>query len=272
MYGTHIAHIQHQSSINYLYLHEPSLTCYFVENAPASISENINTPRGLTNGTQVTLHSLVLEDREDKLRISNDMIYLPLGTDVELHFAPKYINVRIPDADVSEFVNLTLLPGDVVIPITFIRSGSQHKNYTPEEANKIPFSSRSHNVDLQFAKTMHKVQAQTCERITVDLNLRPFIPKVNFHGFFVTFTRVRDHRHWARMPDQPGTVGLSHLTTLHPPGDLISWLNSYDTNGNWNKSKLAFPITAAKEGTFRRNKRPVAFEQSTNAVPVKKKR
>ena len=73
------------------------------------------------------------------MRVSNDMIYLPLGTDVELHFAPKYINVRIPDADVSEFVDLTLVPGDVVIPITFIRSGSQHKTTHQKKQTKFHF-------------------------------------------------------------------------------------------------------------------------------------
>ena len=54
-----------QSEINSLYLHDNSLTRYFVEGAPAFITENIKPERGLVNSTLVTYHSLVLDEKEN---------------------------------------------------------------------------------------------------------------------------------------------------------------------------------------------------------------
>ena len=127
------------------------------------------------------------------------------------------------------------MPGSVVIPIPLLDKGTPHKGFIQSKPQKIVFSSRSHNVDFQFAKTFHKMQGQTCRRVTVDLNDRPFCLHVSFSGFLVSFTRVKDHRHWCRMPNQPGTVGIRYLTNLQPHPDLVTWLHSYDSDGNWSK-------------------------------------
>jgi len=254
--GTHITHLKHQSSVNSLYINEPSLTCYFVANAPGSIRENINPSRGLTNGTTVTLHSLVLDDREDKGCVADAMLNSPIDTDIVLRFPPKYINVRMDEVDIKEYSPFTLVPNEAVIPITTTRSASRHHNYTPESNEKIPFSSRSLNVDLRFAKTFQKLQSQTCKRIIADLNLRPFIPKVTYHGFLVTISRVTHHLHFCRMPDQPGSGGIAYLSTLHPPQDLATWLSSYGDEGLWEVAKLALPVVeTTRIGTYRGTKR-----------------
>lgn len=250
--GTHITHLKHQFSVNSLYLIEPSLTCYFVANAPGIIRENINPSRGLTNGTTVALHSIVLDDREDKICVADTMLNSPVDTDIVLRFAPKYVNVRMDDVDIKEYSAFTLVPGEAVIPMTTTRSASRHHNYTPESNEQIPFSSRTLNVDLRFAKTFQKLQSQTCKRIIANLNLRPLIPKVTYRGFLVTISRVTNHLHFCRMPDQPGSSGIAYLSTLLPPQDLATWLSSYGEEGLWEVDKLVLPVLpVTKVGTYR---------------------
>ena len=86
---------------------------------------------------------------------------------------------------------------------------------------------------MEFSKTFHKVQGKMCTRITVDLNDRPFCPHVTYNGLLVSLSRVKNHLHWCRMPNQPGTTGIAYLKKLKPHHDLISWLHSYDVYGLW---------------------------------------
>ena len=96
-----------QSEINSLYLNDLTLTRYFVEGAPGFITENIKPERGLVNGTQVTYHSLVLDEREDRERIAEELMYLANGEDIPLQFPPQYINVIVNAADPADFLDMT---------------------------------------------------------------------------------------------------------------------------------------------------------------------
>ena len=49
----------------FLYQHYSELTNYFVQNAPAYLTHNVNSTRQLSNGTPVTYHSIVLHDEEN---------------------------------------------------------------------------------------------------------------------------------------------------------------------------------------------------------------
>ena len=174
-----------QSEIYSLYLHDNSLTRYFVEGAPAFITENIKPERGLVNSTPVTYHSLVLDEKENRDVIGEQLIYSSSNEDIVLQYPPKYINVAVTNADPADFTDMTLDPGKVVIPIKLLDKGTSHKGYIASKPGKIAFSSRSHNVDAEFSKTFHKVQGKTCTRITVDLNDRPFSPHVTYNGLLV---------------------------------------------------------------------------------------
>ncbi|KAK4006900.1 hypothetical protein OUZ56_012055 [Daphnia magna] len=157
-----------QNEINSLYLHDDSLTRYFVENAPGFFTENIKPKKGLVNSTAVTYHSLVLDDNEDRERIAEKLMCSTSNDDIALQYPPKNINVRVDNANPDDFVDMTILPGKVVIPITVLVKGTPHKEYVLSKPQMVTFSSRSHNVDLQFSKTFHKVQGKTCKRVTVD--------------------------------------------------------------------------------------------------------
>jgi hypothetical protein len=74
---------------------------------------NINPRRGLTNGTPVTFHSLVLDPREDRERLvaaitegNNDVVIL--------QYNPTQVLVKITHADPDDFIGLTAVEGDVI--------------------------------------------------------------------------------------------------------------------------------------------------------------
>ncbi len=165
----------------------------------------------------------------------------PSGLLCYVGYPPKYINVYVDNANKDDFVDMTVVPDQVIIPITVLDKGTPHKGYVSSKPQMVTFSSSSHNVDLQFCKTFHKVQGKTCQRVTVDLNERPFRPNVSYSGLLVSLSRVKHHLHWYRMPNQPGTTGLSYLKNIKPHPDLIKWLHSYDRYGNWTKELCLFP-------------------------------
>ena len=78
-----------------------------IKGAPGFITENIKPERGLVNGTQVTYHSLVLDEREDRERIAEELMYLANGEDIPLQFPPQYINVIVNAADPADFLDMT---------------------------------------------------------------------------------------------------------------------------------------------------------------------
>lgn len=60
-----VANGLNQNQTNYLYATSPQFKGIFVAGAPTFLMSNINPKRGLTNGTPVTFHSLVLDPKED---------------------------------------------------------------------------------------------------------------------------------------------------------------------------------------------------------------
>jgi hypothetical protein len=117
-----------QNEINSLYLQDDSLTRYFVENAPGFITENIKPERGLVNSTAVTYHSLVLDENEIRERIAEQLMTSASNEDIALQYPPKYINVRVDNANPEEFVDMTIVPGEVFIPITVLDKGTANND------------------------------------------------------------------------------------------------------------------------------------------------
>jgi hypothetical protein len=84
-----------------------------VAGAPGFLMSNINPRRGLTNGTPVTFHSLVLDPREDRERL---MAAITEGNNdvVILQYNPTQVLVKITHADPDNFIGLTAVEGDVI--------------------------------------------------------------------------------------------------------------------------------------------------------------
>ena len=92
---------------------------------------------------------------------------------------------------------------------------------------------RSHAVEFAFGLTVYKIQGQTCEKIILDLNKRPFLPHTDYHGLYVALSRVKQSEHLRVLPLQPMQTGFDHLFDLKPPMALTSWIQAYNKEGKW---------------------------------------
>ena len=71
--------------------------------APGFLSENINPSRGLSNGTPIIFHSLVLDPKENFENI-REMLENNDNQDIKLEFPPSFIKVCIPGVDPNDFI------------------------------------------------------------------------------------------------------------------------------------------------------------------------
>lgn len=260
---------------NYIYQNYKQFTGVFVAGAPAFLTENINPRRGLTNGTPVTLHSLILDPEEDMSDIINRLTD-GSGNDVRLKYNPLYILVKVKNADPNDFIGLTVIPDEIIIPIAMT---SESKEYSIEVPLKKPFKLKAkkiHGIELGFAITFHKIQGQTCDKLIVDLNKRPFQPQVTFATFYVAVSRVRRSIDLKFMPLHQGQKDFDHLLSLHPPLELLKWLKGYSTNGLWNPKLIEkyddHDIPSQSETTNRPSKRKQTNQTPTDTGIFKKRK
>lgn len=210
-----------QQEINYVYQSYPQFKGCFVAGAPGFLLDNINPVRSLSNGTPVTYESIVLHPEEDLNRILALMID-STDRDIVLERSPLYINVR------------TKGDNPVTVPLPESKTVKPQKIFLPARNLKVDLHTRTHGVDMAFAITAHKVQGQTCDRLIVDLNPRPFSPQFNFHALYVALSRVRRGDHLRIMPLQPSVANLNYLLKMKSSPDLEVWLRAFDNDsGKW---------------------------------------
>jgi hypothetical protein len=232
-----VANAIDQDQVNYLYATCHRLKGIFVHGAPGFLTENINPT--LTNGTAITYHSLVLYPREDRERVLTAIC--SSREDIVLQYNPVYVLVNVTNSKHEHFVGITTEKDQVVIPLPQTHISKTFKSQIPSKDGKISLQTKSHGVELGYAITLHKIQGQTCKRLIVDLNFRPFKPQISFPGFYVAVSRVRKSQDLRIMPIQPNTSNLKYITSLTPPEKLTTWLTGYDNDGFWDPRRV--PLT-----------------------------
>jgi len=217
---------------------------YFVKGAPAYLTYNISTARGLSNGTFVHMHSLTFDGR---LAVeAAAMVERATGGEIELPCAPASVNVWVPVEDSvrqSWPPELTLVPGEVVIPVL---ANAPTPDKVELNSGRV-VSMNPHTVDLGFSLTFHKVQGATLPYVILELNKRAFKPYLDFHSLYVGLTRVRQLSHLRILPCHAGAT-LDHLLLLKPPMELKCWLAGFDDDGHWDGSVAAHAYFELLEG------------------------
>jgi len=189
------------------------LRAYFVEGAPAFLSQNINPEAGLSNGTRGVMHGLIGLQLPENLELGR----LPPGEIVEVQ-QPAGIVLRTSEGKLIPCLTTTMTKE--------IGSG----------ARKISVKWRAHTCDAGFAVTFHKVQGQTVTRCVLVLNDRrgqagAMARGIDLQSVYVGLSRVRQRSHLALWPARPPE--LAYLTQLEHNGDLVSWWSGYDDHGAW---------------------------------------
>ena len=167
-----------------------------------------------------------------------EMMENNMGSDIVLKFPPIYIHVEVPDADPQKFAGKSLIKDKVVIPVRLKSKEEEHKVFLWTRQNdSVIVKIKPHAVELAFAITIHKIQGQTCSRLILDLNKRPFNPQISYHGLYVALSRVRNSESIRLLPLQPGATNLNYLFALSPPKILYDWIQRYNADGKWSISQ-----------------------------------
>lgn len=160
------------------------------------------------------------------------------GSDVFLKFPPIYIHVEVPEADPQMFKDKSLIKGKVVIPVRLTSKEKEHKVYFPARNDPVIVKIKPHAVELAFGITIHKMQGQTCSRLILDLNKRPFKPSISYHGLYVALSRVRNSQHIRLLPLQPHAINFNYLFKLSPPKMLTDWNRGFNLEGEWSSNRI----------------------------------
>lgn len=200
---------------------------------PGFIKENINPRLKISNGSPIIFRALTLDPRENYRAILQLIDESNGREDINLEYAPTHIHVQLPHANPNDFIGRTLVPNEVVIPIPISENATVNSITFPGRQDILEVKVKKHSVEMGFAITVHKVQGQTCNRLIIDLNPRPFFPKINFHGLYVALSRVKLGGNLRILQLQPTTHDLSYLLQLKPAEYLTEWLAGFDNNGCW---------------------------------------
>jgi hypothetical protein len=180
---------------------------------------NLNATSGLANGTPVVLHSVMFSDTAVADMIREKLAHAEPGEVIEIP-VPHAVIVSVPHIDATKWKlkHKSLCSDTVTIPLT---NQSVGDNVTLDDQKMFY---KSHQYDLAFAVTFHKVQGQTVNKIILDLNKRPgALGSLDFHAIYVGLTRVAYRDDIRILPCHDGNH-FQHLLNLKPNSNLKEWL------------------------------------------------
>ena len=261
--GENASHYSSQA-LPVLYQQEQALWGTFVQGAAAYIKgPNVNPAKGCANGSPVIMHSLVLLNNSDKMRVANGKP----GEVIILDSPPAHINVRLMVVDASlRPPNETLVKDEVVLPLPTNRFGNRSEDVGPVGRHLAStVNVKDHIVEAGFAITFHKIQGRTIPKIILELNQRPFKPCISYNMFLVALSRVASGDDFRILRPVNGILGLRYLQKLQPDPDLALWLSGYDEHGVWCEERASAAL-ARKNSLKQQPKKPV----SAPTAPVKR--
>jgi hypothetical protein len=110
--------------------------------------------------------------------------------DVRLQYNPFFVLVKLPHTDPDDFIGLNVGENEVVIPLAMSSESKGCAVNIPFRKTMTLKAKKIHGYELGFTIIFHKIQGQTCDKLIVDLNKRPFQPQVTFATFYVAISRV----------------------------------------------------------------------------------
>ena len=245
---------------------ESGLVAIFVAGAPAYITENIHPSLGLANGTLVRLHSLSLSQTGFELgEIETLLANTSAGQRVHLPSPPAFVNVSLPEGrhQAAWPAEWSLIEGEAVLPIGLCSSKSEEivkaKLESKMFAGKVHVT--QHRVELGFVITFHKIQGKTVKNIILELNPRPFPPRITFNMLLVAISRVL-HGDGLRILRLKAGETLDDLRKLKPDPNLAVWMANFDSAGWWTPQQTSASTASTKKKRGR---------SDTTAGPAKKR-
>mmetsp|Transcript_71015 Transcript_71015/g.160720 ORF Transcript_71015/g.160720 Transcript_71015/m.160720 type:complete len:230 (-) Transcript_71015:915-1604(-) len=142
---------------------------------------------------------------------------------------------------------------------------------------------RCHAIGPATAVSGYKAQGKAMERCLPCFNKPPETPFLSYESAFVCMSRVKFSRDFKVMPLHSGGT-WDHMLDLHPPNNLVAYLNGFMANGTWSphaaKAALDEAVRVDKTKPGKKNQKkdispktkPAAASKKNTKPPSTKKR
>ena len=217
----------------------PQLVSDFCRGTPISLLSNIRVERGLAHGSKGEMYALEWSTPElttEALQFIHDEpgnVFLPD------RLRPSAVLVRIllspaqRETWLRDTPKLSRVEGDVVIPVdtktVYVKLVSIFGTKLLAASITMP------QYELDFIGTVHKCQGKTLQRGIISLLKRYGNPiREDYHSIYVALTRFCDGDGMRILADKND---LHFVNDLHPPHELLAFLDGYDSAGVWNRQR-----------------------------------
>ena len=220
----------HFTNIDYLYSSNfDELHGFFVQNIACMIGCNQSTTRGVANGTNGTLHSLVWNNTETSKKMHDIIKNSPIGEFIEVTI-PDFVNIEFSKEIGKNWENnLTLVENKYVLPLPLLMSGKNMKlkEFKFKQKNDKPIIIYYHHFEYEIStsSTVYKMQGRTLEALILELNRRPLGLKfLDLASLFTSMSRISSYTDLRIMPIR-GNSNIDYLLSLHQDPKHVRYIS-----------------------------------------------
>ena len=174
---------------NFVYDTVKDMTAYFVPQAPCCLTSNLRPEKGLSNGTQGRLHSIVLHADEAQSR-AQEIRDARAGNVVMLEFPPFCVTIAIDASALSTGGMQHDDASKVVVPLMQVqRKINIHRYIAVRTKGGGSLYTHAHPFRLTFGSTYHGVQCRSMDKIILVVDDKS-LPALTYNAFYVGISRV----------------------------------------------------------------------------------
>ena len=246
---------------------DPIFYDHFVQGIDCYLTENINTPLMIGNGTKVKQHSLVFETQEHENHVADMILNSRPGQIITLPFTPLCINVELYhdflDDDIRRQLKHSSVPLNqedsaatekIVISLLKSKHGTKLRAmptivtnicYTPARV----FLKSLFPLQLGAAVTVDKAQGRTLDKVVACLSRRnDNLYEMDINSIFVTLSRVRRRSDLRLLIHRDSTTlwnQLNYIENLSHDREYFDYMGGFEHNNEgernhpkiWNRTK-----------------------------------
>ena len=218
----------------FLYDTVKDMTVFFAQGAPCSLTANLRPEKGLSNGTQAKLHSLLLSPNEPSSRADEIRDAAP-GQVIYLEHPPFCVSAAVPRSTTTANGMEGSNEHTVLIPLMPMARKMDVHRYISVRNNKgkAAIMTSAHPFRLTFGCTYHGIQCRSMEKIILCVD-RKCRPALTYNALYVGISRVHGGKNIRVLRLQEGSSGddwRHPLLCLVPKVMVVKYMlhsNGYD--------------------------------------------
>ena len=221
------------------------LSGYFIKGAPCALTENLKPEKGLANGTQAIMNSLLFDSNDPLYQETKELIIsaapgshvrVPIRpTHVIVEYLPRWNIELVPDERIPVLVATPIDPDYTCVAITTkVSHSSSNTLNTVVIGDKVikDYKYLEASVDLGFAFTFEKAQGKTIPLVIICLHTNLW-KNAGLAHLYVAFTRVKEGCHLRVWPSN--NLELERFEKLEHDKYILLLNKAYRDDGTFSE-------------------------------------